>query len=122
MLWFEEAIALNDDITNQLKNVRMIADICYATPIVMIALGLILFFVSLAMFFKNFIDKNKVSILQKKKFLFKLLLKTKEIVLTFLFKNEKIKTQAVSSNNLNDDIKTIVSVIDVNTVIIKDTK
>ncbi len=58
----------------------------------------------------------------KKKFLFKLLLKTKEIVLTFLFKNEKIKTQAVSSNNLNDDIKTIVSVIDVNTVIIKDTK
>jgi len=122
MLWFEEAIALNDDITNQLKNVRMIADICYATPIVMIALGLILFFVSLAMFFKHFIDKNKVSILQKKKFLFKLLLKTKEIVLTFLFKNEKIKTQAVSSNNLNDDIKTIVSVIDVNTVIIKDTK
>ncbi len=68
MLWFEEAIALNDDITNQLKNVRMIADICYATPIVMIALGLILFFVSLAMFFKHFIDKNKVSILQKKNF------------------------------------------------------
>jgi hypothetical protein len=61
MLWFEEVIELNDDISSQLKNVRLIADICYVIPILMFVAGGILFFVSLAMFAKNYYDNKNVS-------------------------------------------------------------
>ncbi len=61
MLWFEEVIELNDDIASQLKNVRLIADICYVIPILMFVAGGILFFVSLAMFAKNYYNNKNVS-------------------------------------------------------------